>query len=237
MDSCEYVIERVAETVEALLRAAPSLKIIATSREPLQAEGEWLVRTPALDLPDADGDVTIQNVLRSSSARLFVERAQAQDSSWRLVEADLPALVCICHKMDGLPLGLEMAAAKLSSMCLSEMDGMNDELYFALSSGRRTALDRHRTLLTAFDWSYDLLSVEEKTLFAQLALFESEFSLESAATVAGDAFASSCSLSGLLADLVAKSLVVADQSSGSTCYRMLRTIRAYAASKRHQGLA
>ncbi|WP_137154296.1 winged helix-turn-helix domain-containing protein [Rhizobium sp. FKL33] len=237
MDSCEYVIERVAETVEALLRAAPSLKIIATSREPLQAEGEWLVRTPALDLPDADGDVTIQNVLRSSSARLFVERAQAQDSSWRLVEADLPALVCICHKMDGLPLGLEMAAAKLSSMCLSEMDGMNDELYFALSSGRRTALDRHRTLLTAFDWSYDLLSVEEKTLFAQLALFESEFSLESAATVAGDAFASSCSLSGLLADLVAKSLVVADQSSGSTCYRMLRTIRAYAASKRHQVLA
>lgn len=230
-DTCEHMIDRVAETVEALLRGAPNLSIIATSREPLRTEGEWLLRIPPLDLPASSGDAEIETVLRASAARLFLDRARGQDSCWRLGKEDVAALVRICCRLDGLPLAIEMAAAKLPSMSLLEIDRMSADLYPALASIRRTALPRHRTLQTVFDWSFDLLSVEEKRLLTALCVFEAGFDLDAARLAVGKLVASSTALQDLLAALVAKSLLIAEPGRGSTQYRMLQTIRAHAATK------
>lgn len=231
-DNCEHMIESVAETVETLLRAVPDFFIIATSREPLRAEGEWIVRVPVLGLPGLSVTPDICMVLQSPAARLFVERARAQDSAWRLLEDDLPTLIRICEKMDGLPLALEMAAAKVASMSLMELDRLLSDRFSTLTSGRRTALPRHRTLQTVMDWSYDLLSPDEKLLFLALSLFDAAFTMEEAQAVAGECLAtSSCAFSDRLATLAAKSLLTVDQTDGATRYRMLHTIRAFAATK------
>jgi predicted ATPase/DNA-binding winged helix-turn-helix (wHTH) protein len=231
-DNCEHLIEGAAETVETLLRGAPGLSIIATSREPLRAEGEWVVRVPVLDLPDPSVTFDVDAVLRSSAPRLFVERARAQDSAWRLLDDDVPTLIRICQKMDGLPLALEMAAAKVASMSLIELDRLLSDRFSALTSGRRTALPRHRTLQAVMDWSYDLLSSDEKLLFLALTLFDGAFTLEEARAVTGECAAtSSCAFGDRLAALAAKSLLAVDQSDGATRYRMLHTVRAFAASK------
>ncbi|MDH6265878.1 putative ATPase/DNA-binding winged helix-turn-helix (wHTH) protein [Rhizobium sp. SG_E_25_P2] len=230
-DTCEHLIECVTETVEALLRAAPNLSVIAASREPLRAEGEWLFRIPVLEGPEASKDADIETVLNSPAARLFVERARAQDSSWRLAEGDVPTLINICRKIDGIPLAIEMAAAKLSSMSLVELDHRLDDVLSTLTTGRRTALPRHRMFQTAIDWSYDLLNTEEKRLFAALSVFENDFPIDEAWVVAGGMFASSIGFNDLMAALVAKSLLMADQHDGSTRYRLLQTIRAYASQK------
>lgn len=230
-DNCEHVIDSVAETAEVLLRSAPRLSIIATSREPLRAEGEWLVRVPALDLPDNSENTDIDSVLKSPAALLFVERARAQDSSWRVSENDAPALANICRRMDGLPLALEMAAAKLASMSLIELDRFLEENFSTLASGRRTVSPRHRTLQAVTDWSYDLLNRDEKLLFLALSLFDGDFTLEDARNLAGEFTGPCCAFEDRVASLTAKSLLVVGQGAGATRYRMLHTIRAFAASK------
>ncbi len=224
LDSCEHVIEEAAVLVEAVLRGAPDVQFLATSREPLRAEGEWLRRLPPLQSPPpSEGSMSAAQALAFPAVRLFVERAEAMLESFVLTDLDAPLVAAICRGMDGLPLAIELAAAMVDALGIAGLAAQLDDCLSILTQGRRTAPGRHRSLRAALDWSFDRLSEQEQILFARLSEFPSDFSQD-------EAIAKNV-LDGLI-NLVAKSLVVHSFSGGSVAYRLLETTRAYAAEKR-----
>ena len=229
LDSCEHVIGAVATLAEAVLKAAPQARILVTSREPLRAEGEWLHRLASLELPPASVDLSAAEALEYSAVRLFNERAMAATDGFTLDDANAAAVLEICRRLDGVPLALELAAARIDVFGVRELAAHLDDRFRVLTSGRRTALPRHQTLGAALDWSYQLLSEAERTVLRRLAVFAGDFPLEAAIAVVAD-IASSEAVDHI-GSLVAKSLVAADLHGEVPRYRLLDTTRLYSREK------
>jgi predicted ATPase/DNA-binding winged helix-turn-helix (wHTH) protein len=227
LDNCEHVIDAATSLAEAVLHGAPQAMLLVTSHEPLRAQGEWVHRLAALELPDEHATTSLEQVALLSAPALFEERARAANGDFRLDAQSVPVVVDICRKLDGIPLAIELAAARIDTMTPQAIADALDDRFALLTRGRRTALPRHRTLRGALDWSYDLLAPPLQKLLDRLALFRSRFDAEDAAAMAAGAGVSPFAADDLLAELVAKSLVVATPSPGSMRYRLLDTTRHY----------
>jgi predicted ATPase/DNA-binding winged helix-turn-helix (wHTH) protein len=229
LDSCEHVIDAAAALAEAVLKAAPGVGIVTTSREPLRAEGETLHRLAALELPSASIDLAAGDALHYSAVQLFNERAMAAVDGFAFADADVPAVLEICRRLDGIPLALELAAARVDVFGIRDLAAHLDDRFHVLTSGRRTALPRHQTLGAALDWSYQLLPGDEQLVLRRLSVFSGEFALEAAVAVAADPGPSD--IVDHIANLVSKSLVVADSRGAVAQYRLLDSTRLYAFEK------
>jgi predicted ATPase/DNA-binding winged helix-turn-helix (wHTH) protein len=227
LDTCEHVIDAAATMAEALLRAGSTVHLIATSREPLQAEGEQLYPVPPLAAPAEDAD----NLLDYGAVRLFVERARGAERDLVPNRSWLATIASICRRLDGIPLAIEMAAARVAVFGAEELARRLDDRLQLLTGGRRTALPRHQTLRATLDWSHGLLAEPERVLLRRLAVFAGAFSLEAVGTVVASADIASPEVIEGLSSLVAKSLVVADVDHSIPRYRLLDTTRAYALEK------
>ncbi len=235
LDNCEHLITACAQLVDRLLSGCKNLKILATSREALDILGETTWPVPSLSLPDANEDIAIKSLNNFESVRLFTERAEVIQPQFGLTEQSANWIVQICRRLSGMPLAIELAAARVKMMSVDEIAKRLDDRFDLLTSGSRTALPRHQTLRATIDWSYDLLSDPESSLFRRLSVFAGGFTLDSAeAIAAGRNFAQSQVLD-LLGELINKSLVIVEPRSGDaeaeTRYGMLETIREYAHQK------
>jgi predicted ATPase/DNA-binding winged helix-turn-helix (wHTH) protein len=231
LDNCEHVIGAAAGLAEAILKSAPQAGILATAREPLRAEGEWLHRLAPLELPpQAEASPTAAEALGYSAVELFNERATATTDSFVLDDADVPAVLEICRRLDGVPLALELAAARVDTFGVGELAALLDDRFGVLTSGRRTALPRQQTLRATIDWSYDLLSETEQLLLRHLAVFPAGFTLDAAAAVIKDTIPETFGVEEGIANLVAKSLIALRSDTVSRWY-MLETIRAHGLEK------
>jgi predicted ATPase len=225
LDNCEHLLDPVAELVEALERTCPGVAVLATSREGLALEGERVVPIASLPAPPADADLA--SVGNSAAVRLFVDRAGWVDPDFALTESNTDAVSQVCGRLDGLPLGIELAAARIGTMTPVELARRLDRRFDTLAGGRRRAVQRHQTLRAAIDWSYQLCSDAERRLLARLAVFAGGWSREAAEAVCGEEPLAGGQVFELLAGLVAKSLVVAQRDGPATRYRLLETIREF----------
>jgi predicted ATPase/DNA-binding winged helix-turn-helix (wHTH) protein len=230
LDSCEHVVGAAATLAEVLLKAAPGVSILTTSREPLRAEGEALHRLAALELPSDSVDLAAE-ALRYSAIELFNERAAAAADGFAVADADVPAVLEICRRLDGIPLALELAAARVDVFGVRHLATHLDDRFRLLTSGRRTALPRQQTLRATIDWSYDLLPEVEKVVLRRLAVFRGNFTMEAASTVVVDEDIRSLNVIEIVANLSQKSLVATDIGSDITYHYLLDTMQAYASEK------
>jgi predicted ATPase/DNA-binding winged helix-turn-helix (wHTH) protein len=229
LDNCEHVIDAAAGMAEALLRADPAARVIATSREPLRVEGECVVRVLPLEVPPADAD-DVEAVLQHSAVKLFVERACSADQT--LSPASIAAAsAAICRSLDGIPLAIELAAARLPALGIEALASRLDDRLTLLSGGRRTALPRHQTLRASLHWSYDLLSQPERLVLQRLSIFLGRFDLEAASTVSESSEVDAPTVVDCISNLVSKSLVTTHVDAAATRYSLLQTTRAYAREK------
>ena len=226
LDNCEHLLGASARFVESLLRQAPGLRVLATSREGLGVAGERTITVPSLEVPASGSSPA--DVLASEAVRLFVERARDADAAPGGADADPAVLADLCRRLDGIPLAIELAAARTSGMSPAEILGHLDRRFRLLNRGRRTATTRHQTLRNTLDWSYDLLDDAERTVLRRLAIFAGDFSLATAEAVVADEDLDSFEVIDHLVRLVEKSLVAVDRRSGNSRYRLLETIRDYA---------
>ena len=231
LDNCEHLLDIAAEVSSQLLSFAPGLKLLTTTREPLNVPGEVAWRVPPLDLPDDDSASDLEDILGYEAVQLFVERALAARPDLELTDDDVPAIAEVCRRLDGLPLALELAAARVRALSVRDIADHLGDRFSLLSGGSRTALPRHRTLEGAVAWSYELLNVEEQKIFRQLSVFSGGFELNGALVVAGPD-----SLNGV-ASLADKSLLSVRTSQTGTRYRMLETVAAFAHQRLGEGFA
>jgi non-specific serine/threonine protein kinase len=234
LDNCEHLIAACAELTQALLRACPELRILATSREGLGAEGERLYRVPSLAVPDLDHLPLSEDLAAHAAVALFLVRAQERRAGFALSVHNAATVVQVCARLDGIPLAIELAAARVGSLPLEAMAARLDDLFRLLSGGPRTALPRQQTLRAALDWSYDLLSEPEQRLLNRLAVFAGGWTLDAAEAVCAGVGDDDPEVLDLLAGLVNKSLVLLDEMDGQQGrYRLLETVRQYAAERLH----
>jgi len=229
LDNCEHVIESAATLAEDIFRNAPGVHILATSREPLRVTGERVHRLRPLESAPVSAELTATQALMFPGIQLFVDRAGAASDEFELTDADAPVVADICRRLDGIPLAIELAAGRIDAFGMRGFAEQLDDRFRLLTSGRRTAVPRHRTLGATLDWSYELLPESERTALRRLAVFVGEFWLESAAAVAADS--SSAQFTDTMANLVTKSLVSVDLRSDPTHYRLLETTRIYCLDK------
>jgi predicted ATPase/DNA-binding SARP family transcriptional activator len=230
LDNCEHLISACVQLADQLLSACENLKILATSREALDIFGEMAWHVPSLSLPGAV--ISVENIDQFESVRLFTERATVNQPQFRLTEENVKGVVQICRRLSGMPLAIELAAARVKMMSVDEIASRLDDRFGLLTSGSRAALPRHQTLRATIDWSYDLLTDLEKTLFRRMTVFAGGFTLEGVESVCSDDRLKRGEILDLLGRLVDKSLVVVEQSlSSATRYRMLETIREYGRQK------
>jgi predicted ATPase/DNA-binding winged helix-turn-helix (wHTH) protein len=230
LDNCEHVVDAVARMAEALLRANPAVRVIATSREPLRVEGEWVYSVPPLAVP-AEGSPEGEDPLRYGAVRLFGERARAAAPSFSPDARAAAVIAGICRRLDGIPLAIELAAARAAALGIDGVAAGLDDRFRLLAGGHRTALPRHQTLRATLDWSHELLTESERVILRRLAVFAGPFSLEAAAAVAASPELPAPDVIEGLLGLVAKSLVVAKREGAVARYRLLDTTRAYALGK------
>jgi predicted ATPase/DNA-binding SARP family transcriptional activator len=228
VDNCEHVLAATAELVSQVLRAAPLVRVLATSREPLGVEGEVTWRVPSLGLPPGDADLLPDEAAAADAVRLFAERAAQARPGFALTAENTAAVVEICRQLDGIPLAIELAAARTRALTPSEIADRLDERFTLLTGGPRAALPRHRTLRALTDWSWDLLSQPERRLFHSLSVFAGGFSLGAATAVFGGGPLDNEDILALVTALVDKSLLVAEPHGETTRFGMLETIRQYA---------
>jgi predicted ATPase/DNA-binding winged helix-turn-helix (wHTH) protein len=231
LDNCEHVIEGAAVLAEKLLGGAPGAHVLATSREPLRANGEWVLRLAPLELPPSTGTLTAAEALVFPAIQLFAERATASLASFVLADTDVPTVADICRRLDGLPLAIELAAARVELLGIRGLAARLDNRLKLLTMGRRTASSRHRTLRATMDWGYELLSPFEQSVLRRLAVFPGLFDAASACAVAADTGDDPQDVLEALASLGAKSLLVVHASERKMLYRLLETSRAYALEK------
>ena len=231
LDNCEHLIESCAELAEALLRFCPGLRVLATSREALGITGEVTWPVPSLSLPDLRRMPDIGSLPEYESARLFVERAEAVKPTFALTEQNASAVAQVCYRLDGIPLAIELAAARTKVLSVEEIADRLRDSFGVLSAGGRTAMPRQHTLHATMDWSHELLSRKERSLFRRLSVFAGGFSLEAAESVCIGEDVERDEVLGLLSHLVDKSLVVAREEGGETRYRLLETVRQYGREK------
>jgi len=238
LDNCEHLVAPVAAFVHALLRSCPRIRVLTTSQEVLGLAGEVSFAVPPLGLPGRDASITLDEVLRTASGRLFFERARAVAPDLQLTDSDAPYLARICRHLDGVPLALELAAARVRGLSLPQIEARLGERFRLLTTGDRAAPHRHQTLRAALDWSYGLLNEQEQGWLRSLSVFSGGWSLEGAVAIGGPS-ADELDVLEALARLVEKSLVLAcpgaagraagasPGSPSSPRYRMLETIRQY----------
>jgi predicted ATPase/class 3 adenylate cyclase len=238
LDNCEHLIEASAKVANALLNAAPHLKVLASSREALGVKGEVSYHVPSLSLPDPKHLPAIEQLSQYEAVRLFIDRILLVAPHFQVTQANAPFIAQICYRLDGIPLAIELAAARVKMMSVEQISRRLDDRFRLLTGGARTALPRQQTLRALIDWSYDLLSENERLLLRQLSVFAGGWTLEAAEEVGADDVGAAPRVSpyevlDLLTQLVNKSLVVVMEQSPSdeTRYRMLETIRQYAREK------
>jgi predicted ATPase/DNA-binding SARP family transcriptional activator/DNA-binding CsgD family transcriptional regulator/Flp pilus assembly protein TadD len=229
LDNCEHLIETAARLADTLLDGCPRLRILATSREALGVAGETLWSVPALSVPDSQPMPTVADLEGYEAARLFVERASDRRPGFALEPANATAVAEVCRRLDGVPLAIELAAARVSTMSVEQISERLGDSLGLLTGGGRTAVPRQRTLRGALDWSHELLSNEERTLFGRLSVFAGGWTLEAVEAVAPGDDNEKGEILDLLSRLVDKSLVVADAAAeGEMRYGMLEPVRQYA---------
>ncbi|BCX67304.1 ATP-binding protein [Pseudomonas izuensis] len=233
-DNCEHLIDHVALLCESLLRGAPQVHILATSREGLRAEGEFIQRLESLDCPPPIAVLDRAQALSFSALQLFVERAMASQDSFELSDAELPLAVDICRRLDGIPLALELAAAQVPSLGLGGLLAQLQDSFRLLPHGSQATPGRHQTLRATLDWSFELLSACEQTCLRRLGVFRGGFTLESAAAVIVGEHIEPREVFGSIMQLVAKSLLSVDVGDEEVFYRLLDTTRRYALEKLEQ---
>ncbi len=235
-DNCEHMVAGVAAAASAILHVCPNVKILASSRQGLGIRGESTYRMPSLAIPSAQESAGLRayNATFYGSIALFVARAEAANSRFVFTDDDAPIVADICRRLDGIPLALELAAARVAMLNPKELRVRLDQRFRVLTGGTRDALPRQQTLRALIDWSYDLLDECERRLFRRLGVFVGSFTLEGAAAVASDETLDEIELFDTLASLVDKSLVVAEPSGETTRYHLLESTRAYAVEKLEQ---
>ncbi|MBV8651003.1 MAG: LuxR family transcriptional regulator, partial [Alphaproteobacteria bacterium] len=234
LDNCEHVIGVAATLAETLLRMCPHTTLLATSREVLRIEGEFVHKVAPLDVPsqhqEASGDI-----LEHSAVQLFISRARSLQEDFPAHGENLPMIASICRRVDGIPLAIEFAAARAATLGIRKVAGRLDDRFALFTGGRRTALPRHQTLRATLDWSYELLPEAERRLLRRLAIFPAGFTLEAATAVMSDNGSSASAVTEGISNLVEKSLVTLDGSTPAGRWRLLETIRAYALEKLGEG--
>ncbi len=229
LDNCEHLIDPAARIANTLLRTAPSLQVLATSREALGIDGETSYRVPSLSLPDARAR-TAEEVTPCESVRLFLARATAVQRHFQLTAQNAAAVAQIARRLDGIPLAIELAAARCKIFSAEQIAARLDDHFRLLTGGSRTALPRQQTLRALIDWSYDLLSSEERILLRRLSVFVGGVTYEAIEAVAGQ----DLEVLDLLEHLVDKSLVLVEEAESGTRYRLLEMIRQYGRDKLHE---
>ena len=227
LDNCEHLIEACAELAESLLRSCSELWVLATSREALGIAGEVAWPVPSLSLPDIRRLPDVESLSRYESARLFVARTEAVKPTFALTEQNAPSVAKICYRLDGIPLAIELAAARTKVLSVEEISGRLDDCFGLLTTGNRTALSRHRTLHATMDWSHELLPEQERILFRRLSVFSGGFPLKAAESVCAGGDLERNEVLDLLSRLVDKSLVIMWEDRDVTRYRLLETVRQY----------
>jgi non-specific serine/threonine protein kinase len=228
LDNCEHLLDPCAALAEALLRNCAHVRILATSREPLRVASETRWRVPSLSLPTHNVRASLEQVAACEAVQLFLERAGAVEPPFSLNEANKQAVAGICSQLDGIPLALELAAARLSALGVADLAARLDERFRLLTGGGRSSLPRQQTLEATVMWSYDLLTPQEQMLFGRLSVFTGGWTLEAAETVGAGASLDPVEVLDLLSQLVDRSMVVGEPlDDGTTWYRQLETMRQY----------
>ncbi len=227
LDNCEHILEGVSQLVDSLMSRTLKLKILATSREPLDLPGEMVWSIPPLSTPKLDGDTSPGNMLRYESVKLFVERAMAARSDFFLSDNNAKSVAQICARLDGIPLAIELAAARVRVLTVKEIAGRLDDR-FRLLIGPQNAVPRHKTLGKLIDWSHDLLPENERILFRRLSVFSDGWILQAAEEICSGGSFEPAEVLDLLAHLIDKSLVIIERHADGKRYRFLETIRQYA---------
>ena len=225
LDNCEHLVEACAHLVDQFLRLCPQIKFIASSREALGIYGESVYRVPSLSVPSPT-QVTREALERFESVQLFVERARAVNPKFELTAQNASSIAQICSRLDGIPLALELAAARVAIFSAEQIATRLDDRFKLLTGGSRTALPRQQTLRALIDWSYDILSEEERALLRRLSVFAGGWTFEAAEALCRD-----LDVLSLLTQLINKSLVIVDEDGEDTRYHLLETIRQYARDK------
>jgi predicted ATPase/DNA-binding CsgD family transcriptional regulator len=228
LDNCEHVLPACADVVDRLLRSCAQVHILATSRQPLRVAGETVWRVPSLSAPDLGVASGTDEIAAAESVRLFVERSRSALPRFALTDTNAPDVAQICRRLDGIPLAIERAAARVSSLGVHQLTARLDDRFHLLTRGSRTAAQRHQTLRSAIDWSFELLSEDERTVFRRVSVFAGGWTLEAAQAVCSDKSLDAPAILDVLAELVDRSLVVAQGQEAEVRYELLETLRQYA---------
>ena len=231
LDCCERVIEGAAILVERIMEAAPGVHILVTSREPLRARGERVLRLPPLLAPPTSAGLTAALAATFPAVQLFLDRASASLAEFALTDANAPLVAALCIRLDGIALAIELVAGRVNAFDLETLVAMLDDRLSVLGPSRRTAVPRHKTLRAVLDWSFDTIADRERRLLRRLAVFVGGAELRSVQDVVASEDLSPAGIVEALATLVDKSLVTADMTGAAARYRLLDTTRAYAAEK------
>ena len=231
LDNCEHLALACARLAGELLRAGAKVRILATSREPLKVAGEALYQVSSLSVPDRRQRLAVSALVQYEAVRLFVDRAVAAQRGFELTAQNADAVAAICHRLDGIPLAIELAAARVRALAVGQIDARLSDRFRLLTGGDRTALPRQQTLRACIDWSYELLTEAEKRLLQRLSVFAGGWALEAAEHVCSGDGVDEGEILDLSASLSDKSLVVAEQAAGHSRYRLLQTVGQYAGEK------
>lgn len=232
LDNCEHLIDAVAKLAETLLRASPELRILATSREPLAIGGEMVLRVPPMSFPVPDRSTPLRALAQYEAVNLFVERAATAVPGFELTDENRETVVAICSELDGLPLPIELAAARLRAMSVDQVLARLTDRFRLLTGGSRAAPDRQQTLRMSIDWSHELCTPVEQELWRRLSIFPRGFELDAAEEIAaGDL--TPHALLDVITSLVDKSILICEEHSGIVRYRLLETLRDYGREHLH----
>ena len=228
LDNCEHLLDEAAALAEAMLRAAPGVRVLATSREPLGVAGERLLGVPSLDVASAS-ESNLEAIAACEAVQLFMDRAAATRSGLEIDGTNAEQIVEICRRLDAIPLAIELAAARVTSMSPGEIAGLLDERFRLLTGGRRRGVERHQTLRATVEWSYSLLDERERIVFDRVGVFAGSFDADAATAVAGGDALEAWDVRDGLDDLAAKSMIQLDDGPDATTrFRLLETLRQYA---------
>lgn len=234
IDNCEHLVDASGRLAETLLQTCPTVTILATSRQPLRISGEAVWRVPSLSLPNPALPVTEEDLEHYEATSLFIDRATAVAPEFSCTLSNAASIARICYRLDGLPLAIELAAARVPTLSLETIARRLDDRFALLTTGSRTALTRQQTLKAAIDWSHDVLDLGEQALLRRLSTFAGAFGLAAAEAICAEPSTAKSEVLPLLAELVDKSLVAADPAAGDIRYRLLESIREYARARLHE---
>lgn len=226
LDNCEHLLDACAALARSLLQSAPHLQVLASSREPLREAGEATYLVPPLAVPDADNVTPLDLLTQCDSVQMFNDRAIASQPGFQVTDQNAAAIASICHRLDGIPLAIELAAARVRSLTVEKIAERLSDRFHVLTGGSRSALPRQQTLRACIDWSYNLLTLQERALLQRLAVFTGGFALEAAETVGAGGEIDESAVLDLLTQLTDKSLV--ELAAEGQRYRLLETVRQYA---------